>query len=344
MAFALYAQPWLIQPVAFGIFGLGLLIHADQLRHGARLHALLDRRLAARQWRCRLGLAGRHAGAVVLAACAWVGLGAALLGQAAVPGASVRVAAINRPTHPAPGRTASTLFGLSRQAAAEGAQLIVWPGDAQLRPALGAARALQPATAASTGARLVLGYGYRARRGIVNEATVVAPAATFCRRSAKITRWCGWASRASRAAPTFHATPLGRLGTVILYDLNFTSTSRNMYANGAQRSSPCLRTDWRSKQYTNLVLRAVENRVTLIKADGNYDSAIIGPSGAIVARKLSTALPLRALLVADVPIGRANAAADPPGRLGRLAVYRRDGGVCGARHRDGAARAQQRLG
>src|SRR5437870_1107499 len=53
-------------------------------------------------------------------------------------------------------------------------------------------------------------------------------------------------------------------------------------------------------------MRAVENRVTLIKADGRYDSAIIDPSGNIIARRVSTA-PLQTTLVSDVPLGRADA-------------------------------------
>src|SRR6266496_3611903 len=95
---------------------------------------------------------------------------------------------------------------------------------------------------------------------------------------------------------------------IICYDLNFTDTARKMAANGAQVIA-VPSNDWpalATKQYSSLALRAVENRVTLIKADTQYDSAIIDPAGRIVSIGVSTRL-LQNIRVADVPLGKADA-------------------------------------
>jgi apolipoprotein N-acyltransferase len=52
-------------------------------------------------------------------------------------------------------------------------------------------------------------------------------------------------------------------------------------------------------------MRAVENRVTLIKADSAYDSAVIDPTGFVLSRSVSVT-PQENFLVADVPIGKAD--------------------------------------
>ena len=119
--------------------------------------------------------------------------------------------------------------------------------------------------------------------------------------------WLGETSLTGGTYPT-HDTALGTLGTIICYDLNFTDTARKMAANGAQVIA-VPSNDWpalATRQYSNLALRAVENRVTLIKADTQYDSAIIDPAGRIVSSAVSTQ-PLQTILMATVPIGKADA-------------------------------------
>jgi apolipoprotein N-acyltransferase len=107
--------------------------------------------------------------------------------------------------------------------------------------------------------------------------------------------------------PTYD-TPLGTVGAMICYDLNFTDTARNMAGNGAQIIAVGSN-DWSSlgrTQYTNLVMRAVENRVALVKADSMYDSAVIDPTGRIVSLAVSRA-PLDTVLLATIPLGTADA-------------------------------------
>jgi len=56
----------------------------------------------------------------------------------------------------------------------------------------------------------------------------------------------------------------------------------------------------------------VENRVPMVKADVGFDSAIIDARGCIIEHQI-TPKPEQAVLVADVPLGPANA---PAIRLG----------------------------
>jgi len=104
------------------------------------------------------------------------------------------------------------------------------------------------------------------------------------------------------------------LGTIICYDLDFTDTARKVARNGAQLIAvPSF--DWpavAAKHYSHIVFRAVENRVALVKADVAFDSAIVDPWGRILARAV-TPKPEQAILVADVPLGTADA---PAIRLG----------------------------
>jgi apolipoprotein N-acyltransferase len=79
-------------------------------------------------------------------------------------------------------------------------------------------------------------------------------------------------------------TDLGKLATIICYDLDYTDTTRKMVAQGAQLVA-VPSNDWGSiadKHYTHVVFRAIENRVAMIKADGSYNSAIIDPYGRIL--------------------------------------------------------------
>jgi apolipoprotein N-acyltransferase len=142
-----------------------------------------------------------------------------------------------------------------------------------------------------------------------NEMTLVSPEGKFLGTYGKDhpVMWMGESSSTRGTYPAY-STPLGTIGTIICYDLNFTDTSRKVAANGAQLVTAGSH-DWAAlgtTQYTNLVMRAVENRVTVIKADANYDSAIIDPSGQVITSFVSSS-PAQHTLVADVPLGTANA-------------------------------------
>ena len=186
---------------------------------------------------------------------------------------------------------------------------MVWPEGALLfDPQVSHTEQLR-ALVRETGVYLALGYGVQSAGGWRNEAVLITPDGTFEEPYGKDhpVVWLGETSLTGGTYPTFQ-TRLGTIGIIICYDLNFTDTARKITAGGA-RLLAVPSNDWSGlaeKQYTNLALRAVENRVTLIKADSRYDSAVIDPTGRIVSRAVSSAA-RQAIVVASVPLGQANA-------------------------------------
>jgi apolipoprotein N-acyltransferase len=317
VAFSLYSQPWLIQPVGiFGIFGLGLLIMLTNYAVALGMLALIDRSQHAGSGHAgsaapaavNMRLAASWIGGVLLALACWSGLSILQLGQASVPGTGVRVAAIQ--PGPADNQEERTrkLIAQTREAASQGAQLVVWPEgalnfDPQLR------RADIESLVRETGIYLAVGYALRTAGGLRNEFTLISPEGEFLGVYGKDhpVVWMGESSVTRGTYPTYD-TPLGTVGAMICYDLNFTDTARNMAGNGAQIIAVGSN-DWSSlgrTQYTNLVMRAVENRVALVKADSMYDSSVIDPTGRIVSLAVSSA-PLDTILLATVPLGTADA-------------------------------------
>lgn len=100
-------------------------------------------------------------------------------------------------------------------------------------------------------------------------------------------------------------TSTGRLAVIICYDLDFTDTARYMARGGAQivavpsnDSVPSLA----QTHYTHLVFRAIENRVSLVKADKMRDAAAIDPWGRVVEKVVDPS-GRRSTLIADLPLG-----------------------------------------
>jgi len=320
VANTLYGQPWLIQPVSiFSIFGLGLLIMS--VNYGLGLGALY---LFDRRWPLDPDtppLAGRSVRnwmlGVLAALVVWIGLSLALLRPATTP--TVRVAALHNDTGTPPWNGVDRFDELTRQAAQEGAQIVVWPeiaieGDPQVKDTDRFRR-----LAAETDAYLVLGYVAPVTAEIWrNEATVLSPEGQFLGVYGKDhpVVFAGETS-ATRGTYPVYETPLGRLGTIICYDLDFTDTARRMARNGAQLILVPSH-DWpeiATKHYTHLVFRAVENRVSLVKADNSgNDSAIIDPYGRIIAAAITPGGDRTGQVVmADVPLGTGDT---PAVRLG----------------------------
>ncbi len=149
---------------------------------------------------------------------------------------------------------------------------------------------------------LIMDEGFR------NEATVINPQGEFLGVFGKDHPVVfGGETSLTRGTYPVYETPLGVLGTIICYDLDYTDTIRKLATQGVQLVG-VPSNDWGSiaeKHYTHVVFRAVENRVAMVKADGGFDSAIIDPYGRIHAL---AAFPDggEATLVADVQIGTGN--------------------------------------
>jgi len=318
VAYTLHSQPWLIQPASiFGIFGVSALILLVNYALGLGALRWWDRRWpladaaptptshTVRRW---LTIAG-----VTLAV--WIGVSLALL----LPpdGPTVRVAAIQPAASPiiSANQDKATLVAQlharmveqARAAAAQGAQVIVWPEgglqyDPQAQDPLGLT-----ALAQETGAYLVIGYVVDVTKDVFrNEATVISPEGTFLGVFGKDHPVVfGGETSPTRGTYPVYETPFGVLGTIICYDLDFTDTARKLARQGAQLIA-VPSNDWPGiahKHYTHVVFRALENGAAMVKADGGYDSAIVDPRGRVRA----LAVPPEggeAPVLADVPLGR----------------------------------------
>jgi apolipoprotein N-acyltransferase len=294
-AYALHDHPALLQPVSvFGITGLQLLILLSSWALGGWL------------LRGRAGL-----GAVVavgLALAAWFGTSAMLMDDAP---ATVRVAAVQNGLPNEDEQAADRLeryIDQTRDAAAQGARLIVW-NEAGLTfdPQTSHTAELQ-ALAAETGAYLVLGYRVEEADGRHrNATTLLAPDGEFLGVYGKDHpgTFAGDLNDFQGDFPVY-ATSLGELATIICYDLDYTDTARIMTRGGA-RLIAAPSSDVPSiavTHYTHLVFRAIENRVSMVKADSRFDSAVIDPWGRVLAKTVDPGGDTQATLVADVPLGR----------------------------------------
>jgi apolipoprotein N-acyltransferase len=163
------------------------------------------------------------------------------------------------------------------------------------------------ALAAETNAYILIGYGVvDDPRGWRNEAVLLTPSGEFLDVYGK-------AHATSPTEPPIitagtypvYDTPLGPLATLICNDINYTDTSRRLTRNGARLiSMPALETGVKGwEQRTQVVLRAAENRVAMVKVDAAGLAMVVDPYGRIVAQKTSKG-PFA--LVADVPLGAAN--------------------------------------
>jgi apolipoprotein N-acyltransferase len=306
-AYAVYDAPSLLQPVSItGIAGLNLLILAVNWTLAGAVIDRLD-------WARSLGptLPRRTRGWPVLAAAlvVWAATSLALLDD---PGPRVRVAAIQPGTASRDAEELRRNVEQTRRAAADGAELIVWREKAlRFDPTERHTTELR-ALAREIGAYIAIGYGIDTPDGQRNEATVIAPDGSFLGAYGKqhpALMFDDDRTSISRGDFPVYDTAIGRLATIICYDLDFTDTAREMARRGAQLLAV---PSWdpqgdATKHYPLLVFRAIENRLTMVKAETMYDSAIIDPYGRILDRVVSPH-GSRATLVADVPLGSGKSA------------------------------------
>jgi len=317
--YTLWSQTWLIQPVSiFGIYGLSLLIMF--INYGLGQAALLGfdqrwdldaapavSRTATFRWLTGIG-------AAVLV---WIGISLVQYTSAPKNPETVRVAAIqmgevevsfSSPDMDARDRL-DLLTGLTRQAAAEGAEIISWSELALPFVPQDEYTAELQALAAETGAYLVLPYGVFEEEGVRNEVVILSPDGEFSDLYAKShpVLFAGEPYGLNVGNYPVYETPLGNLATIICYDLNYTDVTRKLANQGAQIIvAPS--SDWEGiaeKQNLHLVFRAIETRTGILNAEKAFDSAIVDPYGHIL-EETSTKEPTQAILIADLPLGTAN--------------------------------------
>lgn len=296
IAQTMYTQPWMLQPVSiFSIYGLSTLIVLANYTLLQGIMYYLDKRwkfpgfpeINRRPTFRWLKYAG-------VALILWLGISAAILITRPSSAPTIRVAAVQHgfqsPGHQDTAESQlarlEVLSEQSRAAAADGAQLIVWPElglgfDPQVEHT-----AEFRLLAADTGAYLLIGYGLDDPRGWRNEMVMFSPQGEFLPVYGKNHPTSPGEPRIITAgAYPVYDTPIGRLATIICNDVHFTDTSRRLARAGAQLIAvPTLEISGIAlEQVAQGVMRAVENRVAVVKADVAFASAIIDPYGKIVA-------------------------------------------------------------
>jgi apolipoprotein N-acyltransferase len=307
------SQPWLTLPISvFSIYGLSLMVMLTNFTLALGALALFDRKwqwadtvpVPSRAW-------GRWLAGLGAAVVIWVAVGLAILGSSPKDAPTVRVAALQSnlaiPAQFDEGSQADrvqVLVEQAREAARQGAQLIV---TAEMflgfDPQVEYTDELK-ALAAETNAYLFLSYAYYAGDEYHNEAVLLSPSGEFGEIYGK-NHPAGEPSIVSAGRYPVYDTDLGRLATMICMDTNFTDSARNLARQGAQLiaapafdSTPGIA----HHMWTHAVMRAVENRVAVVKVGHRYGSAIIDPVGRVVNNK-TTVDGERLVLVDDVPLG-----------------------------------------
>jgi apolipoprotein N-acyltransferase len=319
VGYPLWNYPWLLQPLSiFGIYALDLLILLCNYVLAQAIFILVDRRWPGGDHPSIERKSGVRALCLLgILLIGWVGLSTALYWSRPLDPPTVTAAAVqpnlpraaHRDTQTAAEQRLAVLSAQTRDAAARGARLVVWPEMALgFDPQIEYTEVLQ-ALAAETGTTLVIGYVLETDQGFRNEAAVLAPSGDFLGVYGKNRPMIASGEPKTTTSGIYpvYETPLGRLATMICFDAHFTEISRRIARQRAQLiANPSLfGPPIAELPYTQIVFRAIENRVAIIMADVAYNSAAVDPYGRILALSV-TPQGEAVTLVADVPLGTGN--------------------------------------
>jgi apolipoprotein N-acyltransferase len=316
VAYAMYDRPAVLQPVSVtGIHGMNLLILLVNWALALGVLAWLDRRHGPVDGRPALPWPqARRTMAVVGGVLAlWMGSSALMM---ASPPPTLRVAAVQPGSFVAEGpRRVPALtpeeqlarsVDLTRSAAQQGAQLVVWPEAGIRVDATGPDGAVFADLARELGIDLVVGWQAPAGDlGRFNETAAFSPAGELLGSYGKSHpgEFAGDYS-ARQGEYLIYGAEWGDYGTIICFDLDFTDSARRTAALGADvlavasSDVPGIA----EKHYTHLVFRAIETRLPIVKADSAFDSAVLDPYGRILDAFVAKD-GAQAVVVADVPLG-----------------------------------------
>ena len=312
VGYTLWSVPWFLQPISlFGIYALDLLILLGN-------YALAQIIFLFVRFRDSVPLstpqATRWLMSFLILLGIWIGLSLSLYATQLPAPPFIRVAAI-QPNLPRAAHRDITITSEQRlvllsdqvrSAANEGAQIIVLPEMIfNFDPRTEYTDELR-SLAAETNTYLVVGYILDSEQGFRNEATILSPDGNFLGLYGKthpmITS--GEPRTISAGHYPVYDTPLGQLATMICFDADFTDVARRYGRQGAQLiADPSLFGGALAKlSYTQIVFRAIENRIAVVMADVAFNSAIVDPYGHILQLDISTA-DRQTTLITDVPLG-----------------------------------------
>ena len=204
------------------------------------------------------------------------------------------------------------LTTLTKQAAARGAQLVIWPEEILSYDPRVQHTQWIPDLVRETGVYLVQGFVIDPKNfQAPNTALTWGPDGTVVSEYLKTERVIaeGEAFPPGTLYP-ITTTSFGRLGVIICFDIDFPNgPARRETLSGAQIiAAPSI--DFASGaiiRTASTVFRSIENRVGFAKADMAWDSVIVAPNGQVIARTLKTdPRGGEAILVEDLPLGPAD--------------------------------------
>lgn len=320
VAQTMYTQPWMLQGISiFSVYGLTFVVLLVNYAIALGLLLAFDSKLRLDgQPALNRKMSFQWIAAVTAIFVLWAGFGLVRLAGAPQNAPLIRVAAIQhgfvKPGHVDPDTQLQRLAALTEQtrlAAKQGARFIVWPElSLGFDPQVEHTAELQ-ALARETNAYILVSYGlvtpddkWR------NEAVMLTPSGEFSSVYGKnYPSEPGEPPIVTAGSYPVWETEVGRLATMICNDANFTKPTRRLAQNGAQIVAlPTFETGapglgWENR--TQAVLRAVENRVVIVKAEAAGINMIVDPYGHIIAHEVVPAGAAKAL-VADVPLGAGN--------------------------------------
>ena len=201
------------------------------------------------------------------------------------------------------------LSDMTRQAAARGARVVVWPEETLDYDPRVVNTDWIPALLRQTGVYLAMGFTPDAHDSAApNTGLLWDPQGGVEIVYFKTKRVLaeGESFTPGTVYPTVQ-TSVGTLGMIICFDIDFPDgPARRTVLDGAQMIlAPSIDVESISSvRSASTVFRAVENRVAMVKADAAWDSVIVAPNGQVLASdNIHTQLGGQALLVADVPLG-----------------------------------------
>jgi apolipoprotein N-acyltransferase len=311
-------QAWLIQPVSItSVYGLNILIMLVNFTLAQGVFALSDRKWqpedvvpvkgnGTRNW-----LAGAGISLVV-----WIAASFTILNGAPDSTGTLRVAAL-QPNYTKPAfqdevidaqQRFDDFAAWTRQAAAQGAQVIVTPELAfDFDPQVEHTQAFQ-SLAAETGTYIYINYGFwRDDQPWRNQTVLLSPHGEFYNPPYDKNHAPPGEERSLNAGSyPVYETPLGTLAALICHDANYTDVSRKLAKNGAQLVSAGLNEfgGFGEQFWTHVTFRAVENRTAMVVAARSTGSALIDPYGRQITLDISPNT--QVVLVGDVTLGVGN--------------------------------------
>lgn len=204
---------------------------------------------------------------------------------------------------------AEQLSQMTKQAADQGAQLVVWPEETLDYDPRVTGPDWIPALVRQTGVYLVMGFVADHNDPTSdNVALMWAPDGTVIGDYNKVHRVLaeGEAFTPGTVFPTMQ-TALGPIGMIICFDIDFPNSSARLETLTGSQVIAAPSIDFQSiapVRTDSTVFRAIENRIGMAKVDVAWDSAIVAPNGQVLSSTLiDSETGGEALLLADLPRG-----------------------------------------